>query len=474
MEGYSQDTCHAYVASMSTSYGYVPSKAAAIAFVVFFGVSMVAHMAQTFVFRTWWCAVFSIGCLGMWITRYKIFPTTRSLIMYTSWASWLGSPGLVVNLSLCPNPLHDADHDSNHRQVLFQVTLSGNIQLMIYELIAPTFFTAGIYIILARLVGVFGPSSSSMSPKLYVWVFCICDVISLAAQGAGGAMASSGGGGGASSSASTATSSSSSAAASASSVARSLLARATESSNSSSSQTTGTHVMVAGIIFQLVSITLFVGCAADLAWRIHKQSPRAVRQNKPLLLLGAATTFSLLLIYIRSVYRTIELLHGWTSSTMRNEKLLIGLDGAMMVPAVMIYNLIHPSHLLPKISQNTNYFKPESYQMDFHNDPFENPRYEKNDNATLLDRTWSASSPSSDLIRKSMIYQELRSMVILDSKNYEARVVGSQTKKEMQDIGRRWTLRNSWQCGFSTCDKKMRIYTCLTLNSFISMTSISL
>ncbi|CAG7972183.1 unnamed protein product [Penicillium salamii] len=63
MEGYSQDTCHAYVASMSTSYGYVPSKAAAIAFVVFFGVSMVAHMAQTFVFRTWWCAVFSIGCL---------------------------------------------------------------------------------------------------------------------------------------------------------------------------------------------------------------------------------------------------------------------------------------------------------------------------------------------------------------------------------------------------------------------------
>lgn len=65
-------------------------------------------------------------------------------------------------------------------------------------------------------------------------------------------------------------------------------------------------------------------------------------------------------------------------------------------------------------------------------------------------------------------------MVILDSKNYEARVVGSQTKKEMQDIGRRWTLRNSWQCGFSTCDKKMRIYTCLTLNSFISMTSISL
>ncbi|KAJ5348612.1 RTA1-domain-containing protein [Penicillium brevicompactum] len=223
-----------------------------------------------------------------------------------------------------------------------------------------------------------------MSPKLYVWIFCICDVVSLVVQGAGGGMASSGGGGGGS----TATSSSSSAAASASSVARSLLARATESSSSSSSsQTTGTHIMVGGIIFQLVSITFFVGCAADFAWRVYKQSPMAVRRNKPLLLLGAATAFALLLIYIRSVYRTIELLHGWTSSTMRNEKLLIGLDGAMMVPAVMIYNLIHPSHLLPKISQNINYFKPESYQMGLVNDSFENPRYEKNDNATLLDRT---------------------------------------------------------------------------------------
>lgn len=65
MEGYSQDTCHAYVEGYSTSYGYVPSLSAASAFVAFFGLSMLLHTTQMIWFRTWWCAVFSIGCLGV-------------------------------------------------------------------------------------------------------------------------------------------------------------------------------------------------------------------------------------------------------------------------------------------------------------------------------------------------------------------------------------------------------------------------
>ncbi|KAL5047031.1 hypothetical protein BDW71DRAFT_49492 [Aspergillus fruticulosus] len=119
--------------------------------------------------------------------------------------------------------------------------------------------------------------------------------------------------------------------------------------------------MVAGIIFQLVSITAFVALAADFALRVSRQIRRAGSQiNKCLLLLGAAVAFSLVLIYIRSVYRTIELLHGWTSSTMRNEKLLIGLDAAMMVPAVMIFNVFHPSYLLPRLENSTQYMKADA------------------------------------------------------------------------------------------------------------------
>lgn len=147
--------------------------------------------------------------------------------------------------------------------------------------------------------------------------------------------------------------------------------------------------MVGGIIFQLVSITLFVVLAADFVVRVSKQKPQAIRRNKPLLLLGGATVFSLLLIYIRSVYRTIELLHGWTSSTMRDEKLLIGLDGAMMVPAVMIYNLVHPAHLLPKVQLNASYVNPEAFQMEDQpiGSPFQGLEYVKGDREILLKRT---------------------------------------------------------------------------------------
>lgn len=59
-----QAACAPYVNGIDTGYGYVPSLGAGIAFCVLFGVSMIAHTVQMAWKRTWWCAVFSIGCLG--------------------------------------------------------------------------------------------------------------------------------------------------------------------------------------------------------------------------------------------------------------------------------------------------------------------------------------------------------------------------------------------------------------------------
>jgi hypothetical protein len=114
--------------------------------------------------------------------------------------------------------------------------------------------------------------------------------------------------------------------------------------------------MVGGIIFQLISITVFVGFAGDFLWRVLKRSKSVVPTSGTMLALFAATAFSVLLIYIRSIYRTIELIDGWTSSTMQNESLLIALDGEMMVPAVIIYNLFHPGWMLGKIERNGGSF----------------------------------------------------------------------------------------------------------------------
>lgn len=76
---YGSDTCHAYVDGVSTSYGYVPSLAAASTFVALFGASMLGHAIQMVWFRTWWCSVFSLGCLGLWtITKPVLFMLTET------------------------------------------------------------------------------------------------------------------------------------------------------------------------------------------------------------------------------------------------------------------------------------------------------------------------------------------------------------------------------------------------------------
>lgn len=49
------------------------------------------------------------------------------------------------------------------------------------------------------------------------------------------------------------------------------------------------------------------------------------------------------MIYVRSIYRTIELLQGWTGFLITHEVYFVVLDGAMMVLAVGIFNLFHPA-----------------------------------------------------------------------------------------------------------------------------------
>jgi len=51
---------------------------------------------------------------------------------------------------------------------------------------------------------------------------------------------------------------------------------------------------------------------------------------------------SVVLIVIRSIYRTIELLQGWTGYLITTERYFIVLDGAMMVGAVGVFNIARP------------------------------------------------------------------------------------------------------------------------------------
>ncbi len=103
----------------------------------------------------------------------------------------------------------------------------------------------------------------------------------------------------------------------------------------------GTHIMVAGILFQLASILVFVSLFTIVIMRALK-SRGEILTRKKIQLIIAATVFSVVLIVTRSIYRTIELLQGWDGYLINTERYFIALDGSMMVLAVGVFNVARP------------------------------------------------------------------------------------------------------------------------------------
>lgn len=173
-------------------------------------------------------------------------------------------------------------------------------------IIAPVFFSAALYVLLGKLILDLGPRSSMISAKWYAIVFCTCDVLSLIVQAIGGAQASM--------------------------------------ATIDSQMELGTHIMVAGIAFQLFTMTLFVGLLVDFLLRVLRtRSEFSGVVTKGMKHVFVALIVSAVMIYVRSVYRTIELAQGWHGYLISHEGYFIGLDAAIMVIAVGIFVPIDPA-----------------------------------------------------------------------------------------------------------------------------------
>ncbi|KAH7244561.1 RTA1 like protein-domain-containing protein [Fusarium redolens] len=268
--------CHSLVTGIHTSYGYAPTTSAGIVFCILFRLSTISHIIQLGRSKVWWCIVFVVG----------------GLVEIIGWAGRTWS-------SQCPY---------NSTAFLMQISTL---------IIAPVFFTAGVYIILGRLIQVFGRNCSILRPSLYLWIFCTCDVISLVVQAVGGGLASS------------------------------------EVNKINGNTDPGTNIMVAGIVFQLASMSVFVALAIDFLIRSTRQGILKSRKQSSIPILSSMT-LSLLCIYLRSIYRTIELSQGWTGYLITHERYFITLDGAMMVIAVGVFNFIHPATFLPRSPAEDN------------------------------------------------------------------------------------------------------------------------
>lgn len=176
-------------------------------------------------------------------------------------------------------------------------------------IIAPAFNSAAIYLTLKHITLCFGAESSLIKPKNYTYIFITADLVSLVLQAVGGAMAST--------------------------------------ANTSSEEDTGNDIMLAGICWQVVSLFFFAVVSGLYAWRRWKALPQLPLNYEATItlhdikfqLFAFGVCLSWLTIFIRCVYRIVEMAGGWSNTIMRDETDFIILEG--------VYVPIIPSRLLP-------------------------------------------------------------------------------------------------------------------------------
>ena len=111
--------------------------------------------------------------------------------------------------------------------------------------------------------------------------------------------------------------------------------------------------MVTGLAFQVFTLFVFMILCADFALRTvrrmnsmgdaaldptHTQLRRSQKFRAFLVALSLAT----ICIFIRSVFRVVELGEGWEGALIKNQTLFVVLEGAMVVLAVLSLNIFHP------------------------------------------------------------------------------------------------------------------------------------
>lgn len=189
--------------------------------------------------------------------------------------------------------------------------------------LAPAFIMGGIYYLLAKLVTIYGHKFSILKPMHYSLLFILCDLLSIVLQAIGGGMA----------------------------------ATAVKGSEDTD---TGTHIMVAGIAFQVFSMSFFIILFGIFLWRVYKVKRvgnesaefnpeyEQIRRKKLFKLFPYGIAWCVLMIYIRCIYRVVELAEGWTGYLIQTERYFLVLDGLMVFFGVLGISFIHPGFALGK------------------------------------------------------------------------------------------------------------------------------
>ncbi|KAG8532497.1 uncharacterized protein KY384_002374 [Bacidia gigantensis] len=188
-------------------------------------------------------------------------------------------------------------------------------------IICPAFFAAGVYLTLKHIVIELGPSYSHLPARWYTWIFILCDILSLVLQGAGGGIAAT-------------------------------------ADHGSNMIDVGNDLMMAGIVWQVITLIVFGSLCTSYALRLRSNKNNLPPKAYQLLhttrfrafLGGLALAY--ITIFTRCVFRIAEMANGWKNSIMQDETDFIILEGVMIVIATLCLTIFHPGLVFPEMQDH--------------------------------------------------------------------------------------------------------------------------
>jgi hypothetical protein len=161
---------------------------------------------------------------------------------------------------------------------------------------SPAFIAAGVYLTLKHIILTFGEIRSRIQARFYTWIFISCDFLSLMLQAVGGGFAGGAG-------------------------------------NNVHLRNIGTNLMIAGIVWQVATLVVFMGLVMDYVLRTKNgcgqvpKSAKGLAKKLSFRCFVGGVTVAFITIFCRCVYRIAEMVGGWANPIMRDEAGFVVMEG---------------------------------------------------------------------------------------------------------------------------------------------------
>ncbi|KAF3918540.1 hypothetical protein ABW21_db0208303 [Orbilia brochopaga] len=204
-------------------------------------------------------------------------------------------------------------------------TTSRGIYIAQFTLIilAPILTAAGDYVVLGKLLERVLPGGRraktlGLRARWITWIFVSSDILSFFMQGIGAGIIAANVG------------------------SNDEPQTAEDLQNKANAQERGSHIVMAGLIVQLIFFGFFTGAVLRFDLKTRAGHPNAKWRPLVYCLYVSCTC-----ILIRSLYRLIEFAEGWTGYLMSHEVYFFILETLPMLICLVVFNFFHPGKRLP-------------------------------------------------------------------------------------------------------------------------------